>query len=247
LNRHTYLIFLDYWYPITTFLCVFIVAVALGGGMIYWGVFSKLESPAKKIKLITHFELKVIKAVLILILVGLFLLLNQLYPEVIRIYGAWFIVRLAISATFCGFIYYVITILIDVYFSEKRSQRLEKLRFEPRKSKIGNDMRLLSEDEEDVYLSKGMQAEEDVHSVDYDVWIDDSCGEVQIEQYPGSVFTERCPVCGYYTLKSEREHVVSLPTLGQKGQLMKIMKCHYCHHSERRYFSFVTSIKNESS
>ena len=32
---------------------------------------------------------------------------------------------------------------------------------------------LLSEDEEDAYLDEGMQAEENVFSVDYDVWIDE--------------------------------------------------------------------------
>ena len=45
-------------------------------------------------------------------------------------------------------------------------------------------MKLLSEDEEDVYLDEGMQAEENVFSVDYDVWIDEESGYTKIEKHP---------------------------------------------------------------
>ena len=41
-------------------------------------------------------------------------------------------------------------------------------------------MRLLSEDEEDVYLDEGMQAEENIFSVDYDVWIDEVTGDINV-------------------------------------------------------------------
>ena len=37
-------------------------------------------------------------------------------------------------------------------------------------------MKLLSEEEEDAYLDEGQQAEENVFSVDYDVWIDEETG-----------------------------------------------------------------------
>ena len=44
----------------------------------------------------------------------------------------------------------------------------------PRKSKkTGLPMKKLSEKEEDAHLSRGQQVEEEIGSVDYDVWVSD--------------------------------------------------------------------------
>ena len=40
-------------------------------------------------------------------------------------------------------------------------------------------MRLLREDEEDIHLNEGMQAEENVFSIDYDVWIDEKTNDIK--------------------------------------------------------------------
>ena len=37
-------------------------------------------------------------------------------------------------------------------------------------------MKFVKEEEEDAYLDEGQQAEENVFSVDYDVWIDQETG-----------------------------------------------------------------------
>ena len=65
----------------------------------------------------------------------------------------------------------------------------------------GNKMRLLREDEEDVHLDEGMRAEEDVFSVDYDVWIDEMTGRTQVEKYPGHLEALQCNNCGFFTMK----------------------------------------------
>ena len=51
----------------------------------------------------------------------------------------------------------------------------------------GSKMRLLTESQEDVYLTKGQQIEETLKSVDYDVWLCPSCGEIKIYSYLGYV------------------------------------------------------------
>ena len=56
---------------------------------------------------------------------------------------------------------------------------------------------LLSEDEEDVHLKEGMQAEENVFSIDYDVWIDEKSAEIKIEQYQGHLIALQCGNCGF--------------------------------------------------
>ena len=94
--------------------------------------------------------------------------------------------------------------------------------------KTGNKMRLLSEEEEDVHLDEGMQAEEDVFSVDYDVWIDEASGDTKIEKYQGHLEAVQCNNCGFYTMRVEREEVTKDPTPEEDGELIKHYKCSFC-------------------
>ena len=41
-------------------------------------------------------------------------------------------------------------------------------------------MRLLTEEEEDVHLDEGKRSEEDIFSIDYDVWIDEKSGDILV-------------------------------------------------------------------
>src|SRR3989442_12745115 len=76
--------------------------------------------------------------------------------------------------------------LLKFYYPFYIEKRLKVLRYMPRVSpKTGKPMKLLSEEEEDAYLDEGMQAEENVFSVDYDVWKDEETGYIQIEKYSG--------------------------------------------------------------
>ncbi|MCH7890259.1 MAG: HAD family hydrolase, partial [Gemmatimonadetes bacterium] len=64
------------------------------------------------------------------------------------------------------------------------------------------------EDEEDVHLDEGMQAEENVFSVDYDVWVDQESGEVKIEKYPGELEALKCGTCKFQTLRLVSEEIL---------------------------------------
>ena len=98
-------------------------------------------------------------------------------------------------------------------------------------------MKLLSEEEEDVYLDEGMQAEEDAFSVDYDVWIDQDSGYTKIEKYNGRLHALKCPSCNYQTLKVVKEEVISVATPDHEGELKKQYQCGYCTHQESRMFT----------
>ena len=98
-------------------------------------------------------------------------------------------------------------------------------------------MKLLSEEEEDVHLDEGMQAEEEVFSVDYDVWVDEETGYTKIEKYQGNRHAQQCPSCNYYTLKVDVEEIISSPTLAESGELVKHFKCSYCKHRSRKNFT----------
>ena len=65
----------------------------------------------------------------------------------------------------------VVQNLLRFYYPFFIERRLKALRYSPRINPAnGNFMKLLSEEEEDVHLEPGMQAEEELHSIDYDVW-----------------------------------------------------------------------------
>jgi hypothetical protein len=134
---------------------------------------------------------------------------------------------------------------LKYYYPHFINRKLKNLRYKPRISpKTGKPMKLLTEEEEDVYLDEGMQAEEDVFSVDYDVWIDEETGFTQIEKYSGKQSAKQCPRCGYQTLKVEKEELIIAPTQFSSGELMKRYKCTYCGHKEKEIFT-VAKLKEE--
>ena len=95
-------------------------------------------------------------------------------------------------------------------------------------------MKLLSEEEEDVYLDEGMQAEENLFSVDYDVWIDEDSGYTKIEKYSGHLHAETCPECNYNTFRVDREELVAAPTETEEGELIKHYECSYCGYRQAK-------------
>ena len=149
----------------------------------------------------------------------------------------WLMVRVFVTIMVGLIIGVIISNLLKFYYPFYVEKRLRKLRYTPRKSpKTGKPMKLLSEEEEDVYLDEGMQAEENVFSVDYDVWIDEETGHTKIEKYAGHLVALQCPECSYQTLKVVKEEILESPTETEEGELMKFYKCDYCGYKERKAF-----------
>lgn len=72
---------------------------------------------------------------------------------------------------------YVSKLILQYYYPSKLNNKLKKWRYMARVNpKTGNRMRLLSEEEEDVHLQEGEQSEENIFSIDYDVWLDEKSG-----------------------------------------------------------------------
>ena len=107
-------------------------------------------------------------------------------------------------------------------------------------------MRLLSEEEEDVHLDEGMQAEENVFSIDYDVWVDEETGEVQIEKYLGYLEALECGSCGFRTLKLNKEEIIHAATEETEGKLIKHYKCTYCESVRTTPFTIAKILKSEN-
>lgn len=146
----------------------------------------------------------------------------------------WFYVRIFITVSFAVIAYFVFFSLVRIYYPGKLEKRLSKLRTTPRISPAGNAMRRLTESEEDHHLEASQIKDEEVHSIDYDVWLDEKTGYKKIEKYNAYQHAEECPECGYYTLKIKREEIEKAPTLDETGILLKHYKCTYCNHREQR-------------
>lgn len=147
----------------------------------------------------------------------------------------WFWIRLFISLCI-GVLYgYVALLMLKFYYPTQQAKRLKIYRYKPRVNpKTGNQMKLLSEEEEDAYLDEGMQAEENVFSVDYDVWIDIDTGDTKIEKYEGRLHAMECDRCGFQTLRLEKEEITQEASEDQEGELIKHYKCTYCKRIKRR-------------
>jgi hypothetical protein len=177
------------------------------------------------------------------LLIGLSLYANTLAP---RQSWLWFFVILFITGMVAMIVGVIIQNILKFYYPFFIEKRLRKLRYTARISPDNRKMKLLSEEEEDVYLDEGMQAEENAFSVDYDVWIDEISGFTKIEKYNGRLHALQCDECNYQTLKVDREEVIQSATDTEDGELMKYYACGYCGHKQRKSFT-IAKLKMEEA
>jgi len=102
----------------------------------------------------------------------------------------------------------------------------------------GIKMKVLSEQEEDAYLNENQQAEEDIHSIDYDVWICPQCGAKKIFSYrdANSNKYKKCPFCGSHSYRFIRETILVPPSVLTAGKGVKIYRCDVCKKEKRIEF-----------
>jgi len=159
-------------------------------------------------------------------------LLINLYgagERVLNTVGVWFFVRIFFGIAGGTLVAYVAKLILQYYYPTKLNAKLKKWRYIPRVNpKNGHRMRLLTEEEEDVHLDAGAQAEEDIFSIDYDVWIDDKTGDVHVEKYQGHLTALRCNNCGFFTMKVTQEEVSERFEDGSPKEIIKHYKCEYC-------------------
>jgi uncharacterized protein len=99
------------------------------------------------------------------------------------------------------------------------------------------DMTRLGEAADDEHLTQGERAEEQLGSVDYDVWACGTCRETLKFRY-GALFTRfsRCPQCQAKT-KSKTKHTIRVATYAQGGLVEVEESCRNCSHRHSRTHS----------
>jgi len=227
--------FLNGWHMIMWLLVPVSIAFALAAVVIHWIKSATLREPKAKYDYLSRYEQRVLLFLVIGVSVAAAAFLNTLRPETVALAPMWFAVRLFVTVCIGTLIGYVTYLILKYTYPSRLNKKLRKLRYKPRiNPNSGHFMRLLSEDEEDVYLDEGMQAEENIFSVDYDVWIDEVTGDIKIEKYPGHLQAYECDRCGFQTLKLRREEITKKATETGEGELIKHYKCSYCGRIKRR-------------
>ncbi|HCM77459.1 MAG TPA: hypothetical protein DIS90_13830 [Cytophagales bacterium] len=196
---------------------------------------AQIKDPKEKYDYVSTHEIRYFWFAFLSVVIAGCIFLNSIATELVASRYVWLIYVRAVSTGILGILAYLFTnSTINVYYPRYLMKRLDRIRNKPRISPQGNKMRKLSEEEEDAHLDDTMIAEEEsaVHSVDYDVWIDEKTGHKKIEKYFDYLHTEECADCGYYTLKIDLEEIMKSPTQNEKGLLHKHYKCSFCGHRE---------------
>jgi len=125
--------------------------------------------------------------------------------------------------------------LLIYFFYRKRSRQI---RFNPMNcSQCGQTMRRLGENEEDSFLSAAAISEENVGSVDHDVWVCPDCKKVERYSYKSALtLYSECPSCHARTYHKEGEQIVQRATQISSGLGERVFSCANCRHTDRIRF-----------
>ncbi|MEL7147961.1 MAG: hypothetical protein AAFO69_16425, partial [Bacteroidota bacterium] len=226
--------FLDIWHQ-----AMYYLGWVSGGAaiLIYLGykvILAGKKELKSKYDFVSQNEVNAFKLAHIAVGIAIFAFLNFRAQTNVEIAVGWFFIRLFISICATTLYIYIMILILQYYYPKPLEKKLERLRYTPRTNpKTGNKLKLLSEEEEDVYLDEGMQAEEDVFSVDYDVWVDPKSDYVKIEKYKGHLAALECDRCGFQTLKLAKEEIIKQPSALADGEIKKEYNCTYCGRIKR--------------
>jgi hypothetical protein len=218
------------------------------GILIVLGYFVRLATTSEsksKYDFINKYEINLLWIAAIVMIVGAGFYFNS---TIIRLSALLIFMRIFLTIMMGMIVALVIQNLLKFYYPFYIEKRLKGLRYQPRISpKTGKPMKLLSEEEEDAYLDEGMQAEENVFSVDYDVWKDEETGYIKIEKYAGHLHAIQCPECNYQTFKVVKEEIIKPPTTEEEGELLKHYQCSYCGYKAKKTVILKQSSKTHES
>ncbi|MGB3466800.1 MAG: hypothetical protein WBA74_16085 [Cyclobacteriaceae bacterium] len=232
--NESYISFLEIWHLSMYYL---IAISGLTAILIYLGYKVALltkKDLKDKYDFVSVNEIKLYKLATFALGIALFCFLNYIRQDTIQLAPMWFFVRLFTGICISTLFIYIMILILQYYYPKPLSQKLKRLRYTPRVNPTnGNFMKLLSEEEEDAYLDEGMQAEENVFSVDYDVWVDPDSEYVKIEKYKGHLAARECDRCGFQTLKLSFEEIIKKPSVNADGEIKKEYECTYCGRIKR--------------
>ena len=135
------------------------------------------------------------------------------------------------------FIYYLYT-----------KPKLSKYRDSKRFSKVnGKELFRMNEKVDDVFLVKGQIMEEEIDSVDYDVWLTQEFDDILILKYDNRSKYTKCSKCGYLTYYIDNSEVIKVATTSSQGIRMLTYKCKNCGYSRKMKILIAKKSSSSSS
>ncbi|MEM6803643.1 MAG: TPM domain-containing protein, partial [Bacteroidota bacterium] len=162
---------------------------------------------------------------------------EELYDKYLGINGYKSLILLVLFPIPYAFLY--------IYLGKK----LHRLRIQPRFSReTGEALYLLSEKEEDEFLEHGQITEEEIGSVDYDVWASENRQDLLILRYKAR-FTKYsyCPECGYLSYYLAHSTTLVSPTYASEGKKELVYKCKSCTYRKTKTKSIPKLVQSTSS
>ena len=130
-----------------------------------------------------------------------------------------------VSLFLLGFLLFMdmipINILKNVFANKLRRQSV-------RCKNCGALTKLLSETNDNKYLTLEQSFEEKIKSVDYDVFLCENCGRVEINKYNEKPKYSDCPQCGTRSFCLANSYIATRPTYVSKGLRINVKRCKYC-------------------
>jgi hypothetical protein len=229
--------FVEAWHNSMLIGAILMITIGIIIFLVYHLKVSMIRGLKERHDYINANEIKWYKWIFVFMGIAAAMAINLYGKDEIGVAGVSFFVRLFFGLAGATLIIYIATLILDYYYPTRLNKRLRKLRYAPRISSTGSKMKLLSEDEEDVHLNEGMQAEEDIFSIDYDVWVDETTNEVKIEKYQGHLISLQCHNCGFYTMRVTREEIIERNEDGSPKELLKHYQCSYCKNVRATQFT----------
>lgn len=129
----------------------------------------------------------------------------------------------------CIFPFFMLILYLWVFI------RLKRLRNYPRKcTQCGAKMKKMNEEEDNRYLTPQENTEEKLQSVDYDVWLCDQCGNIEVYPYENR-YTKysRCPQCHAKAYSLDQDRILIAPTPFSTGTGEKRYHCAHCNFQKK--------------
>ena len=234
--KNDFKIFVDHWHEIVL-IWAEITAIASVVIFVYYHLLLVLKrKPTRKHEFMEKNEIRYYWLTAVGLIVSFSLFLNSVIVRE-NVTSSTFILATKTFVTIgIGFaLAYFLNIYLHVYYPFRLEKKLHRLRFKPRVSPVtGNNMRMLTEEEEDVHLTKDMIEHEKINAYEYDVWVDDESDFKLIETYKGSLHLVICEKCSYRTAHEIKEEMIMEPTDKQEGLLKKYYECSYCDNKQTK-------------
>ncbi len=113
----------------------------------------------------------------------------------------------------------------------------------PRRCDVcGTMMHKLPEDEDNKYLTPSQDLEENLNSVDYDVWLCPKCGTTDIFPFEQQSPYQPCPRCGARAYSMVYDRVEQTPTVNRPGRGVKVYCCKNCNFRHEKPYTIAKTV-----